>query len=178
MAQSKLEKERKEKRSEFKETAKKEAAQKAIPKTHLIPQTNWESTDNLDLRGDLLEALEEQMLLTFQNLRESQKYLDISGEHFNKTARVVQAIMQTNVKAGKVKLTYEWNNGEVASEEDVATYEARVAQLREEQLKQVEKIQSQNNAEKTGLVGLDGSPIGTSQDLKEDQISDESTNEA
>lgn len=168
MAESKTNKQRKGKVETFKEKAKEKAKQEAIPKTHLIPLTEWESTENLDLRGDLMDALEQQMVSTYQNLAQTRQLLDEAQREFQKAAHVMQMIIQQNIKAGKVKLNYQWNNGEDASPEEVAEYETKMNELRDLQKKQFEQAQAEKNAMKTGLVNPDGSPLGSTQNLDED----------
>lgn len=168
MAQKK-DKTRKDKVEKFKDNAKQQAAQAAIPKTHLIPQTNWNTTDVLDLRGDLLEALEKQMVLVYQNLQ-------AANDEFNKAAQVMQMIMSTNVKSGKINLTYSWNNGEKATEQEVEDFKAKMKEIQELRNKQVQDLKRTENAAKTGLVAADGStPIGSTQNLDEEV--DNQTNE-
>lgn len=156
----------------FKNKAKKMAEQQKTPKTHLIPQTEWQSTDILDIRGDLLEALEKTLVGTFTKIQEL-------NQEFNKAAKVMQMILSTNIKAEKIKLKYKWNNGEDATPADVEKYESEMAKLQEQQKAQYEQMiaqQKQNqedakkneNAIKTGLVDTNGSPIGTTQDLSEE----------
>jgi hypothetical protein len=168
MSQSKVEKDRKNKVQAFKAQAKEQAKQAGIPKTHLVPLTEWETTDILNLRGDLLEAMEQQFVLTYQNLASAEQMVAEAKKEFQKAAQVMQMIMSTNIKAGKIRLKYSWNNGEDATEEDVKDYEAKMEKIREAQKKAFEDYQKQQNAEKTGLVGPDGQPVGTAQDLEDD----------
>jgi len=151
-------KNRSKKKEQFKQKAKQEAAQKAIPRTHLVPVPTWQSTDTLDCRGDMLEALEQQLMAAMDAVQ--------------KCGQVAQYIMQQNVKAGKIKINYVWNNGETASEADIETYKGELKKLQDERNKQLlamqEQIQQDHNAAKTGLVGPDGQPIGTTQNLDED----------
>lgn len=167
MSESKTNKDRKAKVDAFKEKAKEAAQQQSIPKTHLIPITDWKSTELLDFRGDLMDAMEQQLMLTFQSLQEARQLLNQTQAEFQKAAHVMQMVIQTNIKAGKIKLSYQWNNGEDASAEEVAKYEEKMNELRELQRKNFEAAQQQENAKKTGLVGADGSPIGTTQNLDE-----------
>lgn len=169
MPTSKTDKKRKDKKEAFKENAKKEAAQAAIPKTHLIPQTSWQTTDMLDLRGDLLEAFEKNMVLTYEALQQAQM-------NFSHAAQVLQMIMSTNVKSGKINLSYVWNNGEPASEEEVNSFKAKMEEINKLRQEQATKIKQEANSEKTGLVGPGGEPIGTDQNLDEEEQESE-TNE-
>lgn len=168
MAESKTNPARKGKVEAFKEKAKEKAKQQAVPKTHLIPLTEWSSTENLDLRGDLMDALEQQMVATYQNLAQARQVLNEAQNEFQKAAHVMQMIIQQNIKAGKVKLNYQWNNGEDATPEEVTEYETEMQKLRDLQKKQFEQAQAEKNAQKTGLVSADGSPLGSTQNLDEE----------
>lgn len=172
MAESKTNKERKGKVEAFKEKAKEQAKQQAIPKSHLIPLTEWPSTENLDLRGDLMDALEQQMVATFQNLQQVRQLLNETQNEFQKAAHVMQMIIQQNIKAGKVKINYQWSNGEDATPEEVEQYEKEMQKIRDLQRKQFEEAQKQQNAAKTGLVGADGQPVGTTQNLDGEEVTD------
>jgi hypothetical protein len=178
MSASKTNKERKGKVEAFKEKAKEQAKQQAVPKTHLIPLTEWPSTENLDLRGDLMDALEQQMVATYQNLAQARQLLNETQNEFQKAAHVLQMIIQQNIKAGKIKLNYQWNNGEDATPEEVTQYETEMQKLRDLQRKQFEESQKQQNAAKTGLVGADGQPVGTTQSLEEDEDNDSTSAQA
>jgi hypothetical protein len=169
MSVSKQSKERKSKKETFKEQAKLKNQQEKIPKSHLIPLTEWKSTDILDVRGDLLEALEQQMVLTYQELSNAHAYLNNAQAEFQKAGRVMQMIMQENIKAGKIKLEYQWNNGEDATPEDVQKFEVKMAEIRAKQKELAETAKKEQNASKTGLVGPGGQPIGTDQDLEGDR---------
>lgn len=170
MAQSKKNPKRKKKVQNFKQKAKKMSEQQKTPKTHLVPQTEWNSKDVLELRGDLLEALEQLFVQTYE-------HLSAANSTFSKAGQVIQMIMSNNIKNGKIKLTYKWNNGEDATPEDVAEFEAQMKQIREHQQNQAKQQQQLANAAKTGLVGPDGEPIGTTQDLSEPEDSDLVTDE-
>lgn len=165
MAESKKNQSRQGKVDAFKQKAKEQSKQNKTPKTHLIPLTEWQSTDALELRGDLLEAMEQQFVLTFQSLQEARNILNETQNEFQKAAQVLQMVMQQNIKAGKITLKYAWNNGEDATSEEVATFEKKMNELRELQKKQFEDAQKKENALKTGLVAANGEPIGTTQNL-------------
>lgn len=159
-------KDRSKKKEQFKKQAKQQAAQQAIPKTHLVPVPTWQSNENLDMRGDLLEALEQQLMVAIEAVQ--------------KCGQVAQYVMQQNIKSEKIKINYVWNNGEPATEAEVEAHKGELEKLRKKRQAQLEKIQEQiqqeHNAAKTGLVGPDGQPIGTTQDLEEDN--DEDTEES
>ena len=150
-------KDRSKKKEQFKQKAKHEAAQQAIPKTHLVPVPTWQSDDNLNLRGDMLEALEQNLMAAIDAIQ--------------KCGQIAQFVMQQNIKADKIKVNYVWNNGEAASEAEIATHKDTLKKLQEERQKQLlqmqEQIQQDFNAAKTGLVGPDGQPVGTTQNLEE-----------
>lgn len=160
-------KDRKAKQNKFKENAKKEAAKQAVPKTHLVPVPTWQSSEQLELRGDLLEALEQQLVAAIDAVQ--------------KAGQVVQFVMQHNVKSEKIKIDYVWNNGEKPTDEEVSNFKAEMERVRQERQKQAkefqENLQRQENAAKTGLVGVDGQPIGSTQDLDEESTTEEETEE-
>lgn len=166
--------EKKRKLNNFKNKAKKMAQQKATPKTHLIPSTEWQSNDLLELRGDLFEALEKNLIVTWDALQKA-------NEGFGKVGQIIQMIAASNIKSGKVKLNYKWNNGEVATKEEVSQYEAKAKELHEAQQAQVAQLiknaqaeeTAANNANKTGLVDANGSPIGSDIPLEDETHPDE-----
>lgn len=166
--------EKKRKLNNFKNKAKKMSAQKSIPKTHLIPETSWKSTDILDMRGDLFEGLEKTLIAAFEQLEKARQDL-------SKCGKFLQMIASSNIENGKVVLSYKWNNGEPATAEEVTDYETKAADLQKaqraqyeayvEQLKQQEQGQSdvaQKNAAVTGLVDADGNGIGSDIPLDDD----------
>lgn len=159
MAESRKNPDRKKNVDAFKATQKDQPKQKE-KREHLVPMTKWETTDILDLRGDLFEALENQLLETFVNLQQAQ-------EAFQKAAQVMQMIIQHNIKKDKIKLEYQWNNGDPASEQDVAEFQAKLKEIQALREKQYEEVKKQINASKTGLVGANGEPIATTQNLED-----------
>lgn len=178
MSESKKDLSRKEKAEAFKEKAKEGNKPE---KTHIIPLTSWEATDNLDLRGDLLEAFEQQLVNQFQAIKQAEHAIAEAGKAFQKGAHIMQMIMQDNIKKEKIKLTYSWNDGTDATSEEVADYEKKMNEIRELQRKQFQDYfdqkKKEENAEKTGLVNPDGSPIGTTQNLDgEDKIEEVGVN--
>lgn len=160
-------KDRSKKQEQFKQKAKQQAAQEAIPKTHLVPVPTWQSDDNLNLRGDMLEALEQQLMTAIDAIQ--------------KCGQIAQFVMQQNIKAEKIKVNYVWNNGEPASEAEIATHKDAMKKLQDERQKQLlqmqEQIQQDHNAAVTGLVGPDGQPVGTTQNLDESTDEEESTDD-
>lgn len=185
MAESKTDKSRNSKVDSFKQRAKEEAKKAKIQKTHLMPLTEWEATEVLDLRGDLLEAMEQQFIAVWQNLAHAKHLVDQAQGEFQKAAHVMQMIIKKNVDAGKIKMKYMWNNGDDATEADIAKFEADLERLREEQaqkrdeeLNEQEKVIQLQNAAKTGLVGTNGEPIGSTRNLDEDSADEELTTDA
>jgi hypothetical protein len=144
MANSKKDKTRANKAEKFKENAKKAAAQAAIPKHHLIPQTEWKTTDVLDLRGDLAEAFEIHMVKAFESLQ-------AAGETFRQ-------LMSLNIQAGKVKITYIWNNGEIPTEKEVQEYQ-KAMDMMQKQREQFEKAQRGEVEPGTVLETVGGAPL-------------------
>lgn len=159
-------KDRSKKQQQFKAKAKQEAAQQAIPRTHLVPVPTWQSNENLDFRGDLLEALEQQLMAAMDAVQ--------------KCGQVAQMVMQMNIKNEKIKINYVWNNGEPATEAEVETHKGEMKKLQEERNKQLlqmqDKIKQDFNAAKTGLVDAAGNPVGSTQNLDENEESGEEAN--
>jgi hypothetical protein len=176
MAQSKNDKNRKKKKEQFKEKAKETAVKQRIPRTHLIPIPTWQSNENLDARGDLIEAFEQQLVIAMDAIQ--------------KCGQALQYMIQMNIKSEKIKLQYEWNNGEKPTQKEIDDFLALQAKATEERKKQMlelqEKLQkdanqaiAEQNQEITGLVGPDGQPIGTNKPLVEqDEAEDEDEDES
>lgn len=171
MAQSKKDPNRKKKAQKFKDTAKVKAAQQQIPRTHLTPIPTWQSNENLDLRGDLLEAFEQQLVIAMDAIQ--------------KCGQALQYVMQVNIKNEKIKLDYVWNNGEKPTQAEIDKFLADQKILAEERKQQMlamqEQLQQQakqaiaeQNQSITGLVGPDGQPVGTNKPLVEVEDEDES----
>lgn len=169
MAQSKTNKNRKGKKEKFKEKAKENAQKQRIPRTHLVPIPTWQSNENLDCRGDLLEAYEQQLVIAMDAIQ--------------KCGQALQYMIQQNIKAGKIQLQYEWNNGEKPTQKEIDDFLELQKKAQEERKKQMlelqEKLQAEADLAKkqsiaeennaiTGLVAPDGTPIGSSKPLVED----------
>lgn len=146
MANSKKDPSRAKKQQNFKEQAKKNAARG--PKNMLIPETRWQSTDKLDLRGDLAEAFEK-ALGDLHNLT----------QHFIK---VYQSIVQLNIQAEKITVGYRWDNGEEATAEEVKIFQEKMEalqKLRQQNAPTLQAAENLVNAEKSGLVTAEGKPL-------------------
>jgi hypothetical protein len=137
-------KSRQNKTKAFKEKQVKQNTQQAIPKTHMIPQTEWQSTTVLDLRGDLAEQFEIQMVNAFQALQAA--------------GSIFQQMIAANIEVGKVKLNYIWNNGEVPTEEEVVKYKAAVEEMQRQRQAILKGEPAQQQSE-TGLVTAGGQPL-------------------
>lgn len=148
----------------------KEIAQAKTEKRFIIPQPSWQSTENMDLQGDVLEALEHTISNTFDKIQEL-------AADFQKVTGVLQQIIGRNVKSGKVTLDYVWNNGEKATKEEAEKWQADFKLLQERRLAEAADAEknriAQANAEKTGLVSPDGSPIGSDTPLEDSSPADE-----
>jgi hypothetical protein len=168
MSVSKKDPSRKEKLNAFKEQAKKQAQQQSIPKNQLIPTTDWNDDETLEIPGNFLKALEQYMVGTYQNLTEARSMLNAAQAEFTNAGRIMQSIIGRNIDAGKISLDYVWNNGEDATPEEVAEYQKQLAQLQELQKQKSAEAQKLQNAAKTGLVTSEGEPLGSTQDLDSD----------
>lgn len=149
MANSKKDKSREKKVEKFKETAKKHAQQSQTPRTHLIPQTEWQSTDILDMRGDLAEGFEIEMVKAYEAIQ--------------RAGQIFQNLMSLNIQAGKVKINYIWNNGEIPTEKEIVDYKQAVEFMQQERQKKIDEIQSglekQAQANQSGLITAGGQPL-------------------
>jgi hypothetical protein len=142
----------KEKAAAFSDAQKKKNAQASQPKTHLIPDVEWQSTDNLDLRGDVAEAIQNNLVVAFEALQ--------------KAGQAFQVLLNLNIKAGKAKLKYTWNNGEIPTDSELKEYQEQMNQLQALKAEQLKKAQDgiaaeakKNQTSKTNLVTTDGQPL-------------------
>ena len=153
MSESKKNKDRSKKVEKFKEQAKKANAQAAIPRTHMLPQTEWQSTDILEMRGDIAEAFEIHMVKAFEALQ-------AAGAAF-------QQLMAMNIQAGKVKISYIWNNGEIPTEEEVQQYKQAV-ELMQKRREEFAKAQQGGQQSETALTTVGGEPL-TEENLEKEK---------
>ena len=144
MATAKKDKSRQNKAKAFKDNAKKVAVQQATPKTHMIPQTEWQSTTVLDLRGDLAEQFEIQMVNAFQALQAA--------------GGIFQQMIAANIEAGKVKLNYIWNNGEVPTEQELVNYKRAVEEMQRQRQAMLSGQGAEQKSE-SGLITTGGQPL-------------------
>ena len=159
MAQTK--KDRSGKAKAYGEKVKKQNEQSAIPKTNLIPQTEWQSTDILEVRGDMLEALEKHLTDAYNSLK-------LAGQTY-------YAISQHNIEVGKMKLVYYWNNGEKATDDEVKLFTEKVKELKNlQEQRKAQVIEALKNTpapgseNATGLVTQNGAPL-TEENLEEEK---------
>lgn len=145
---------KKKKVEQFKEGAKKAAQIAATPRTHLLPQTTWPSNENLDLRGDLAEKFEVEMVKAFEALQNA--------------GSVFQAMIALNIQAGKVKINYIWNTGEIPTDKEVEEYKAAMEYM-QKQREQFEKAQ-RGEVEDTVLETIGGQPL-TAENLEAEKPS-------
>ena len=136
-------------------------------KQFLVPETQWQSTDILEVRGDILQVLESQMVTAYKKISEALS-------EFQKAGQALSYLMQYNIKSGKIALNYKWNNGEPATAEEVESYKSQMEQLQKHQQEKQQHEKDFNkkfeNASKTGLVDEKGAAIATTQDLDEVNI--------
>jgi hypothetical protein len=145
--------EQKQKAAQFSEEQKKKIkAAQAGEKTHLIPDVEWQSTDFLELRGDVAEAIQNNLMAAYEALKRA-------GQAF-------QVVLNMSIKSGKAKLTYSWNNGEKPTDEEIKNFQAQMEQLNQMKKKQLEDVQTAiakeqeaNSEPKTNLVTVDGTPL-------------------
>lgn len=163
MAKSKTNKDRKQKLQNFKQKSKKMNEQQKQPKQQLFPIPEWQSNETLDLNGGLLQALD-------NTLNETYQHINAAINSFQKISSIMQSVVAQNINSGKVKITYDWNNGEKATEEEVVEFKKRMEEVKAAQIAQQDELKKQANAEVTGLVGLTGEPIGTTQELTSEEV--------
>jgi hypothetical protein len=145
MAESKKDKTRSKKAENFKKEAQKAAVQAGVPRTHMLPQTEWRSTDNLELRGDLAEGFEIQLVRAFEALQAA--------------GQIFQQLMALNIQSGIVKINYIWNDGSIPTEKELADYKAAMdfAQKQREQFQQA--AAGQADQANTLLETIGGQPL-------------------
>lgn len=143
---------RKNKAKAFSESQKVKNQQAQQEKTHLIPDVEWQSTDTLPLRGDVAEALQQNIIGAFELIQRA-------GQAF-------QVFMNMAIKSGAAKLTYTWNNGEKPTPDEIAEYQTQIDELQRlkaEQLKNaqegIKQEMAAQKAPKTNLVTTDGAPL-------------------
>lgn len=147
------------KQQAFKQKAKAQATKAASgPRTRIVPQVLWESNDLLNLRGDLLESYN--------------KTIEVLYHGFQQLGQIYQQIVAFNIKGdgnpeGKIRIKYEWDNGEEVSPQDLRIFQQKMAEMQALQQKQQQQLQQkaavlEGNATEekhSGLVGADGAPI-------------------
>lgn len=143
---------RKNKAKAFAETQKLKNQQAQQDKTHLIPSVEWESTDTLGLRGDVAEALQ-------QNIVNAYECIQRAGQAF-------QVFLNMNIKSGGAKLTYTWNNGEKPTDAEIAEYQKQIEELQKLKAEQLQKAQAgiqqemaDQKAPASNLVTPGGAPL-------------------
>lgn len=151
----------KEKAAAFSAAQKAKANHVQQPKTHLIPDVQWQSTDVLDLRGDVAEAIQNNLVAAYEALQ--------------KAGQAFQVLLSLNIQAGKAKLEYTWNNGEIPTEEELSSYKKQMDELQRlkaEQLKAASEgiaDQASNKSPETSLVTADGRPL-TEENLAKSKV--------
>ena len=160
MAESKTNKSRKKKVENFKEKVKEANQRAAIPKTQLVPQTVFQSTDILEIPGGLVDVMQ-------QALVEAHEALQRAGQAF-------QQFMAMNIQSEKVKLEYIWNNGEIPTPDEIAKFKEdmmKVQQLRQKQQEElVAQMEKDAKTPKTNLTTVGGQPL-TEENLAEENTS-------
>jgi hypothetical protein len=140
----------KQKAAQFSEEQKKRVrAAQAGEKTHLIPDVEWQSADFLELRGDVAEAIQNNLMAAYEALQRA-------GQAF-------QVVLNMSIQKGSAKLKYSWNNGEPASEEDIKEFQAQMELINKQRTEQLQKVQDviakEKGEPKTDLVTVDGAPL-------------------
>lgn len=142
----------KQKAAKFSEEQKKKIlnANAGGEKTHLIPDVEWQSADTLELRGDVAEAIQNNLMAAYEALQRA-------GQAF-------QVMLNMSIQKGKAKLTYSWNNGEKPTEAEIEEFKQQMEQIntmRKQQLDQVQGVIAEElkDQPKTDLVTLDGAPL-------------------
>lgn len=130
-------------------------------KKQLYPQPEWQSDDDLIVKGHIVEAIQENFLSAYSALQ--------------KAGQAFQALIGQNIydeeknPGGKIKLKFVWNNGEDATEEEVANLK-KMAQERDKLMRKQQDGAEQSKADFTdgpdsedtkssGLVTAEGEPL-------------------
>lgn len=139
----------------FSDKQKQKNAYASQPKTHLVPDVTWQSTDMLGIRGDVAEAIQNNLVAGYEALQRA-------GQAF-------QVFLNMAIKEGTAKLDFTWNNGEKPTEAEINEYKAQMEQLnklKQEQLKKAQEgiqqeAQEKNEAKQpqTNLITPDGRPL-------------------
>jgi hypothetical protein len=159
MTTSKTNPSRKGKQQAFKQHAKDQANKASSgPRTQIVPNVLWESNDFLLLRGDLLEAYNKTVEVIYHGLQQ--------------LGQIYQQIVAMNIKGdnnpdGKIKIKYQWNNGEEVSEQELEVFKRKMGEIQALQQKQQAELQQKAaliNGEKeqetkSKLVDAQGAPI-------------------
>lgn len=160
MAQHKN-KDRKANVDAFKEQQKAKHAQASQPKTHIVPDVEYQSTEMLELRGDVADAIQKGLTTAFINLQKANKALQEVGQAY-------QFLLAHNINVGKAKLKYNWNNGQPATEAEIADFQAKMAKIQDERIKQQKEQEGNKEEPKTNLTTVEGRPL-TEENLAEEK---------
>lgn len=163
MSNSKTDSSRKGKNQNFKQHAKSQAAKAAsAPRQSIVPSVQWESTDDLLLPGNLLQAYNQT--------------LEVMVHAFQQLGQIYQQIVARNIQGdanpnGKIKLKYLWNNGEEVSEQDLKAFQVKMAEIQTLQQKHQQEINQKaavlSHMKETDLVTPGGQPL-TEENLEEE----------
>lgn len=159
MAKSKTDKSRKNKAEKFKESVQEKNAQRAVPKTHMVPQTVYESNDILDLPGGALDAIQQNFAQAFQAMQN--------------IGQIFQQVLAINIQSEKIKLEYTWNNGEQATPAEIEKFQKdmqKLEQMRNEQAEELQKALKDGTEPKSLLTTVGGQPL-TAENLEEENSS-------
>jgi len=154
MATSKKDKSRTKKTEKFKEEAKKANAIASQPRTHMVPQTEWQSGEMLDLRGDLAEGFELSMVKAYEALQQA--------------GSIFQQFMAMNIQSGKAKVTYIWNTGAIPTDKELSDWKAGMELMQKKRETQMAELQKNLQEEANGgtvLETIGGQPL-TEQNLE------------
>lgn len=158
MANSKHHKDHKQKLNQFKQQTMSNQKQSAIPKTHLVPHSEWQSTDKLEITGDQLERIDKALVAAYQAIQ-------LAGKAYSEAVNM-------NITGGKAKIAYTWNNGEPATVEEVENYKAQIARIDELRKQQIAEAQQ---AKEAGLPDGERLPGATLLDATADSDPEQNT---
>lgn len=124
--------------------------QSEVPQRFLLPVPKWESKEMLEIRGDLLQAIDDNLSDAYAYQMETAKCLENCGKAF-------QAMMGHNLKNNKMQITYKWSDGTEATEDEIKAFQ-----------KQQEAVnKSKSNAGTTSpILGPEGQAIVYSDDAE------------
>jgi hypothetical protein len=157
MATSKTNPARAGKQQQFRQKQQAEAQKRAVngPRKQIVPGVNWQSDDQLVIRGNALEAFN--------------KTIELLHHGLQNLAQIYQETIALNIQGdnnptGKIIVKYVWDNGEEVDASDLKIFQAKMAEVNALRQKQQVELQQkasiiENKKPASGLVTAEGAPL-------------------